>query len=31
MIEHALENSVGVAHYLYFQLLFLSVINRGKE
>jgi hypothetical protein len=31
MIEHAFENSVGVAHYLFFQLLFLSVINRGGE
>lgn len=31
MIEHALENSVGVAHYLYFLLLFLSVLNREKE
>lgn len=27
-IEHALENAVGVAHYLFFLLLFLSMLNR---
>lgn len=31
MIEHALENSVGVAHYLFFQLLFLNTINRDND
>ncbi len=28
MIEHALENAVGVAHYLFFLLLFLSYFHR---
>ena len=27
MIEHALENAVGVAHYLFFLLVFLSHLN----
>ena len=31
MIEHALENSVGVAHYLFFLLLFLSYLNRKDK
>lgn len=31
MIEHAFENSVGVAHYVFFCLLFLSYLNRKNE
>ncbi|PTM14009.1 MAG: hypothetical protein DA408_04535 [Bacteroidetes bacterium] len=31
MIEHALENAVGIAHYLFFSLLFLSLLNGPEE
>ena len=31
MIEHALENAVGVAHYLFFSLLFLSMLYGSAE
>ncbi len=31
MLEHALENAVGVAHYVFFLLLFLSYLNRKTD
>lgn len=30
MIEHALENAVGVAHYLFFLMFFLNFLNRDS-
>ena len=31
MIEHAIENAVGVAHYLFFLLVLLKVLERDKQ